>query len=399
MWTSSNDIKKQAVKIWESGKILSAIVSGRKIFPLKMSCKTPSSEEISGKFAEVREWIETLSLLSKEKKGHGYTIEYKTVNHRIVGTNSIPSHIYVESADDMAYLAGRTKELKIFSELLEQTECECPQLLMYLERKPLSAAAKSEEWNRLTLTALWLYAHRKPDIYIREIELPGIDTKFIENNKSILSELFDTLLPSSAIEKNCNRTNEFAKRYGFKSAPLTVRFRTPLIEDKRIPSDITLTSDDFAASPIACENIIVTENLTNFLSLPRAKNRLIIFGSGYGFENLANASWMSDKNIFYWGDIDTHGFAILSQFRKNFPNAISIMMDKETLLSNISLCSEEQKPNRGEIMRLTEEEKDLCTALLANRYGENLRLEQERINFKTVKEVMRRISETEAGNS
>ena len=27
------------------------------------------------------------------------------------------------------------------------------------------------------------------------------------------------------------------------------------------------------------------------------------------------------------------------------------------------------------------------------------RLEQERINFKTVKEVMRRISETEAGNS
>lgn len=398
MWTSSSEIKKQAVKIWESGKILSALVSGREIFPLKMTFKKPSSEEISGKFAEVREWIENLALMSKEQKGRGYIIKYATVNYRIVGTNSIPSHIYIESAEDAAYLTGRTKELRLFAALIEQTERECPQLLSYLERRPISVSAKGEEWQRLTMTALWLYNRQKPGIYIREIELPGIDTKFIENNKAILAEMFDTLLPASAIEQNENRTNGFAKRYGFKTAPLTVRFRPPLTKDKSDPSDITLTSDDFASSPIECKNIVVTENFTNFLSLPRTKDTAIIFGAGYGFENLAQAKWLSDKKIFYWGDIDTHGFAILSQFRKLFPKAVSIMMNEETLLSHISLCAEEQKPNRGAMTELTEAERNLCTALQTNQYGKNLRLEQERINFKTVREVMEKISVSQRDN-
>ena len=393
MWTSSSDIKKQAAKIWDSGKILSALVSGREIYPIKITLKGPSSAEISGRFAEVREWMESLALSSKEKKGRGYTLNYKTVNNRIVGTNTIPSEIYIESAEDAAFLAGQTKELKLFASVIEQTERECPQLLSYIERKPAAAAAKSEEWESLTATALWVYANQRPAIYIREIELPGIDTKFIENNKAILAEIFDTLLPMSAIEKSENRTSGFAKRYGFKTAPLTVRFRTPLTEDKNAPSDITLTSDDFAAAEIECENIVVTENLTNFLSLPRRAKTVIIYGAGYGFENLASAGWMSDKKIFYWGDIDTHGFAILSQFRGLFPQASSIMMDEETLLAHISLCAEEQKPNKGTMPNLTEAENTLCQALQTNQYGKNLRLEQERINFKTVKAVMEKITE------
>ena len=47
---------------------------------------------------------------------------------------------------------------------------------------------------------------------------------------------------------------------------------------------------------------------------------------------------------------------------------------------------------------LTEAERNLCTALQTNQYGKNLRLEQERINFKTVREVMEKISVSQRDN-
>ncbi len=40
---------------------------------------------------------------------------------------------------------------------------------------------------------------------------------------------------------------------------------------------------------------------------------MVLFGSGYGFEFLSNVLWLAKLNIYYWGDIDTHGFAILNQ--------------------------------------------------------------------------------------
>jgi len=39
----------------------------------------------------------------------------------------------------------------------------------------------------------------------------------------------------------------------------------------------------------------------------------VVFGLGYGIgKQLANASWLKEKNVLYWGDIDTHGFRILN---------------------------------------------------------------------------------------
>jgi hypothetical protein len=57
-----------------------------------------------------------------------------------------------------------------------------------------------------------------------------------------------------------------------------------------------------------------------------ADRRTIEFG--YGFDNLAAALWLQQKDIYYWGDIDTHGFAILNQLRGFFPHAVSFLMDQ-----------------------------------------------------------------------
>lgn len=96
---------------------------------------------------------------------------------------------------------------------------------------------------------------------------------------------------------------------------------------------------------------------------------------------LANAEWIRECEIYYWGDIDTHGFAILNQLRARFPDAHSLLMDRETLMAHQSLWTREPSPERRDLARLTSAEGALYDDLRDNRLGAGVRLEQERIAF------------------
>lgn len=39
-------------------------------------------------------------------------------------------------------------------------------------------------------------------------------------------------------------------------------------------------------------------------------------GAGYGWQALAQAKWLNQCEIYYWGNLDTHGFAILDRLRR-----------------------------------------------------------------------------------
>jgi hypothetical protein len=112
---------------------------------------------------------------------------------------------------------------------------------------------------------------------------------------------------------------------------------------------------------------------------------VVVFGAGYGFDILAKARWLHDRRLFYWGDIDTHGFAILDQLRGYFPHARSFLMDRETLMAHKSLWGREPRQEIRELPRLDPEEKALYDDLRYNRLRDQLRFEQERVGFDWVK--------------
>lgn len=41
--------------------------------------------------------------------------------------------------------------------------------------------------------------------------------------------------------------------------------------------------------------------------------------------------WLRDVAVRYWGDVDTHGMAILAEVRRALPHVRSALMDLETL--------------------------------------------------------------------
>ncbi len=167
---------------------------------------------------------------------------------------------------------------------------------------------------------------------------------------------------------------------------MRIRFR---LLDAALPSlpgcvgllDVTLDAASFAALLLPVQRVFITENETNFLAFPPAADAIVIFGAGYGWEALARAAWLHRCQLYYWGDIDTHGFAILDQLHGHFPHAASFLMNRDTLLAHRLHWGEEPNPVRHDLALLTPEQAAVYDDLRFDRLQRRLRLEQERVGF------------------
>ncbi|MEE9905563.1 MAG: hypothetical protein K4305_09095 [Chlorobium sp.] len=379
-WTTPADLRTHVQKLWDRGLLLSSLMGDDELFPRRLTLKGPDSRQLSESFSDVRDWIAQLSGSAKH-----YRIVWRTLNHRVLGVNEIPAEIWIDSIDDALAFIGKVRDAERFADLLSLTRETKPELIPWLRKRPLRTLELAGSWPKLLQIVAWLQMHPRPDIYLRQIDLPGVHSKFIEVHRGVLGELFDLALQSSAIDAGASGAAGFCRRYGFRDKPLRVRFRILDPELALLPvnadQDIALTEAAFAGLDLAVETVFITENEINFLAFPPVSRSMVIFGAGYGFENLATAHWLHERKIHYWGDIDTHGFAILNQLRRFFPEAISLLMDKETLLAHRPLWGVEPSPETVELTRLTSEEFSLYDDLRSDSLGERVRLEQERIGF------------------
>lgn len=381
-WTRTANLKAQLQKMWDRGDLLREFVTGDSAFPKRLLFKTPTSAEMSQRFDEVRLWVNEIRSLPR------YRVEMREFNHRLLGGNAVPGEVWLDSVEDAVALLAKQRFVVHFLEMVTTTRAKQPELLEWLVRRPMRALELHDDWNRLLEIVAWLEKHPRPDVYLRQVDIPGVHTKFIEAHRGLLSELLDIVLPSEAIDTSVSGTSRFAVRYGFRDKPIRIRFRTLDPEHHLLPGcfeqDIELDAASFARLEPRVSRLFITENEINFLAFPQVKESLVIFGAGYGFEMLNRADWLSRCRIHYWGDIDTHGFAILDQLRNRFDHVDSFLMDRKTLLAFACQWGVEEKQTLRDLPRLTREERELYDDLRDNRLRKNLRLEQERIGFSWV---------------
>ena len=134
------------------------------------------------------------------------------------------------------------------------------------------------------------------------------------------------------------------------------------------------------------------ENEVTGLAFPEQAGSLLIFGGGYGVDRLATAQWLCSRTVIYWGDIDTHGFAILDRLRASFPQTSSLLMDRETLLAHRVQWSSEATPQTADLHGLDPKERALYDDIRFDRLGSGVRLEQERVPYSYMCSAIRRRS-------
>jgi hypothetical protein len=385
-WTTPAELRSQVQKLWDRGMLLAWLASGEELFPRRLILKGPTSRELTERFVEVRDWIAQIKGGAKF-----YRIEWRQVNHRILGANSLPVEIWIDSLADALGLLGRRRDAEKFAALVGLTRERQPELLPWLCKRPLRALSLADAWPRLLEIVAWLQNYPRPAIYLRQVDLPGVHSKFIEEHRGVLAELFDLVMPSDVVDMTAG-ASAFCRRYGFRDKPLRLRFRILDPALALLPTgtdqDITVTHDTFARLDLPVKKVFITENEINFLAFPPVERSLVIFGAGYGFEALAAADWLRNRQIYYWGDLDTHGFAILDQLRVHFPQAASFLMDRETILAHRLHWGHELQPETRDLPRLNHAEKALYDNLRQDRLGEQLRLEQEKIGFAWVVDAL-----------
>lgn len=112
---------------------------------------------------------------------------------------------------------------------------------------------------------------------------------------------------------------------------------------------------------------------------------------GYNVDVLARLPWLAPARCIYWGDLDTHGFAILHRARSYIPDLQSVLMDEDTLLRHKALWVDEAvQHSAAELTLLTEQEQQVYRDLKLQRWGQNVRLEQERIDWTAAWNVLQR---------
>lgn len=390
-WTTLEDVRKRIRREWNNGRILVAVLGGEAVFPLRIPLKRPDSKALAEQFEAARVWIAALSAVDKEQGGSGCRLEWQEFAHRQLGRNRIPVAAIVESEKDGLALIGKQSEADSFRELAATVAAAFPALTPWMQRYPLKALEQAENWTRLLTVLHWVVRHPGANVYLRQIDAPGVDTKFIEQHRGLLGDLLDRVLLSDRIDGRYSGAKNFEQRYGFKRKPVQVRIR---FLDRKLSlhglSDLAVTSEEFAQMALSVKRVFVTENEINFLSFPEVTDGLMLFGGGYGFEHLAQSDWLRQKEIYYWGDIDTHGFVILDQLRNTFSSAQSLMMDRATLLEHRMFWGNEDRPASRQLERLNAEESALYDDLRFDRIAPSLRLEQERIGFAWIKAELAR---------
>jgi hypothetical protein len=378
-WTGARELRTQLQRFWDRGELLAGMINGESNFPRRLSLKRPTSAQMVDDFNRVRDWISELRTLPN------YRVEMRELRHRVLGANEVPAAVWVDTLDDALAIVGKTREARRFARLVEATRQRQPALLEWLARNPHKALALADDWDRLLDVVDWIRQHPRPGIYLRQIDIPGVHSKFIEAYRGVLLQWLDLLLPTEAIDRSACGVSGFATRYGFRVKPQHIRLRALDPTHALLPgvgdADITLDAESLAALSPAVARVFITENEINYLAFPSVPDSLLIFGAGYGFEALAQAKWLACCQVFYWGDIDTHGFAILDQLRACLPHAHSLLMDRATLLAFESQWGKEEKQTDRMLSRLNTEESALYDDLRENKLGQNLRLEQERIGF------------------
>jgi hypothetical protein len=372
------DIRAKALRHWSSYAYHRLCLSGTPWQALDIPFGKPGGRELLSEFANIGKSLHELKASAKATLGYGYQIDFEPVTHRQLGEQHLPSRIYFTSEQDFLRFIGKLKEATQFKQLAQQTLTQYPALSELLHNKPRWLLDNLAVWNKLLSVAAWFIAHPQPDIFIRQIDLPGIDSKFIEQHKTQLTVLLDALLPPSAIE---SEAKSFEQRYGLRFDQHLIRFRLldPAIALAGL-TDLTLPLEDFCCLKLPLEYVFITENKVNGLAFPTFPVSMVIFSLGYGVSSLTLADWLKTKRIIYWGDLDTHGFEILSRLRETFSHVESMLMDSSTLNANRTLCVQEASPVKEIPTFLTDAEQNTFNALLSSE-GSALRLEQERIPF------------------
>lgn len=369
-WSTPADVEAKVRRKWDDGTLLRSYATGAPCPSIEVPLRGPTPSELGDDLDRVRTWLRRLDEGSRD--GSRYRLQWTSIGGRYVGRNQVPSRAQVSTYDQAWALLGVRSDSRRFLRLHGSVGDRDP-VRAWMLAYPFKALALEDDWPRLLAAYDWFDSHRGSGRYLREISAPGVDTKFAERHRPTLASLLGVSSTAAG----------FVDGLGLRGKPELVRVR--LAPNLGLPeplTEIAVRADELAKLDLAPRTALVVENEISYLSVPVPPGGMVVWGKGFEVDRVGRLPWLADVEVVYWGDIDTHGFAILDRLRAWLPQTRSVLMDRVTLLEHRDRWVVEDRPTASRLTRLGSHEQDLYDDLVSDRLGERVRLEQERIDWR-----------------
>lgn len=376
-WTTPQDIRAKVRRRWDDGSLLRSYAADEPFALIDLPIRGPRASQIGDDLGAVQRWI--TALVAGQRGETHYELEFSSVGGRVIGRNEIPTRAQMTTYAQTWRLLGVSAEIARLDRILAQTQPE-PVVWSWVVAHPLKALAFDGEWDALLAAYRWLDAHRGSGRYLREIDAPGVDTKLVERHRSMLATMLGA--PTTAAG--------FLAALGLagKAATVRLRFDHGFAGLPDSMTEATFRLDEVSALAVAVEHAVIVENEVTFLTLPVPPAGVVLWGKGFDVDRAGSLPWLREARVHYWGDLDTHGFAILDRLRAWLPQTRSFLMDHETLLQHRERWVRESSPTRARLGRLSAAEFAVYDDLVTDQYGDGVRLEQERIAWDWVLDAL-----------
>jgi hypothetical protein len=347
-------------------------------WPLSIPLHPPTEAEAGRAVEGVRGWIEAWR--RRDRPGELMWVERAWTD---LGRQWLPERLLLNAPSDIADWLGERGRWCRAAERRDRLLARFPALAGHIGRHfDWLADAEELELERLIAVLAALGSGKHRGIYLRQLPIAGIDSKWIGANRARVTDLLRPLLSKGV---GPDPSGDLWSIAGLRREPKRLRLR---LLDRGLRAcvgglaDISAPVEQVGALRLGPARVFIVENLQTGLAFPELRGAVVILGLGYAVDCLGAVPWLQGADCRYWGDLDTHGLAILDRLRGYLPWVRSLLMDESTLLDHRALWSQEDKPMRNlELVRLDDAERAVYDGLSSGRWGPAVRLEQERIGW------------------
>lgn len=225
----------------------------------------------------------------------------------------------------------------------------------------------------------WFKTFPRSGLTARSVPVPGMHTKWLAANRALVTTCLNlNPIPDPADDENQQPELD---RLGLRAAPTGIGI---VLADPALRAttgglrDITAPIDEIATLAITPPAALIVENKDPAVAWPDTPGLAIVHSLGNDLEALTRLPWLPRHNCWYWGDLDRHGFTLLSRARQLIPGLRSLMMRSTDVDTFQHLGIVENLTRYDPPMSTLTNDETQALAQLRTPEG-HLRIEQERL--------------------
>lgn len=368
---SPDELAQQLLRQWQNNTLRAQRLLTSEPWPLRLAIGKPTATQVLQQSASVQQHIQSWRQVTVGQA----IFEHKNYR-RLAEAVELPSYWQINSPSEWMQAcqnAAVRYEFAVLSELISASD-SCMHELLVRERNLWRHKPLNELLDTLKLAGKLSpgCAQGQP---LRLLSGYGVDTKFVERHETLLRRLLDTRFADAASEQGLLN---FLDALDEKDHWLLVRS----LSGGQLPFQrLRITSAELAQTALPATRILLIENERCEHLLPPLRDCIAVLGAGFDLAWLAGQA-LEGKQLYYWGDLDTWGLAMLARARQLRPNLQALMMTQEVFTDYADFAvSEPQRAGNFDQSYLAVDEQALLLDLQRRKKG---RLEQEFIPIQRV---------------